>query len=392
MVFAPIALAVEPAVAAPATSATTPSHGAAAPVPALERARFEGLCAQVAASYDTARGGFVSKKGVPAESAVELGLLLGRDASGETWKQRSLATLDWTRALMDTTNGGFVTRRQKSGADGMAFEMRTDVNARRLAALITAWRVSGEESYRRDAARVAGFMDRVLLDGRGGFVAAQVGDRTLVPAANGIAIHAWLTWAAATGDARARGFALRSIERVWEICHDAGGVLLRHGDFGEVTMPPQLVDQVEMGRALVLAWHLGGRGRDLERARSLGRVLLEKFEDRSRGGLMTQARPKKDGSIRSAARVAEENARAALFLAELAVATKDGTFRDAARRTWMSFERDQEKAGLAAADWALALRTVLAPEIPARPTWRDPASATVTTPRVIRFRSGGIRR
>jgi uncharacterized protein YyaL (SSP411 family) len=380
IVVAPLALAAEPAVAGPTPHATAP--------PGDDRARFGRMCEQVAAAYDTARGGFVGKDGAPSESAVELALLLGRDRSGGEWKRRALATIDGTRALMDTTSGGFVTRPRRNGGDADAFDVRTDVNARRLANLLTAWRNSGQASYRRDAERVAGFAERVLLDGRGGFVTAQVGDRTLEPASNGIAIHAWLTWGAATGDPGTRDFALRSLDRVWESCFDPLGVLLRHGTFGEVVLFPQLVDQVEMGRALVLAYQWCGRKRDLERARGLAQVVLEKFEDRTRGGFMTQARPKKDGTIRRAARVEEENARAARFLAELAAATGDAAFREAARRTWAAFEKEPKAADLESADWALALSAVLAPDTPAPPVWRPAASAAPVTPRVIRFRTG----
>ena len=46
---------------------------------------------------------------------------------------------------------------------------------------------------------------------------------------------------------------------------------------------------------------------------------------------MTRAMPEKDGTIRRAARRADENARAALFLAQLEAATGDDWFRDAAR-------------------------------------------------------------
>ncbi|MGH7729742.1 MAG: hypothetical protein ACRENJ_00660 [Candidatus Eiseniibacteriota bacterium] len=386
MVSAPLALAAEPAVAAPKGAASKPE--AARPVD--ERARLERLTDLVAASYDTARGGFVDKGGMPSEGAVELGLLLGRDAAGAAWKHRALATLDWTRTLMDTMSGGFVTRRPKSAAEGAAFETRTDVNGRRLSLLLAAWRATGDERYRRDAGRVAGFMDRVLLDGRGGFVAAQVGDRVLVPAPNGVAIHAWLDWAAANVNPVLRDFALRSIERVWETCFDPLGVLLRRGDFGEVLDWPRLADQVEMGRALVLSWRLCGRQKDLDRARGLGRVLIEKFEDRANGGFMTRARPKKDGTIRKAGREAAENARAALFLAELAAATGDRDFHEAGRRALAAFDEAQRKDGLRAADWALAQRALLEPEAPEAPAWRAAAEQRAT-PRVI-FRARGVRR
>jgi len=379
-VFAPMALAAEPAVSAP-----LPPPSARA---VDERARLERLCDQVAASFDSARGGFVDRSGLPSESAVELALALGREGAGTPWRRQALRTIDWTRTLMDTMSGGFVTRASRSSADGAAFDMRADVNGRRLSVLLATWKETGDERYLRDAGRVAGFMDRVLVDGRGGFVSAPVGDRDLEPAANGVVIRAWLAWAAADGDPYKRDFALRSIERVWETEFDPLGVLLRRGSMGEVLTWPQLVDQVEMGRALVYAWRLCHRERDLERARGLGQVLIAKFEDREHGGFMTQAHPRKDGSIRGTARDPEENARAALFMAELSAATGDADFHEAGRRALAAFEKQQakEKSGAIAADWALAQRALLAPDLPEAPAWRAAAAAPPAQPRVIIFR------
>jgi uncharacterized protein YyaL (SSP411 family) len=364
---------------------------AAPAAPRDDRAQFEHLAAHVAASWDSARGGFVSKDGTPSESAVELGLLLGGEPEGGAWKRRALATIDWTRSLMDTVSGGFATRRPRGGADLDAFSMQTDVNARRLANLVAAWQATGDEAYRRDARGVAGFVDRQLIDGRGGFVAAPVGDRTLDPAANGLAIHAWLTWAAATGDPRVRDFALRSIERVWETCFDPRGVLLRRGDFGEVTMPPQLVDQVEMGRALVLSATLCGRPPDLKRAGMLARAIHEGFTDAKRGAFMTQAWPKKDGTMRHAPCRAAENARAALFLAEIAAATGVDLARDAARRAWSAFAEDQDEKGFDATDWALAFHALYTPHNPPRATWQAAAEASPPGPNIL-YRARAKRR
>ena len=74
--------------------------------------------------------------------------------------------------------------------------------------------------------------------------------------------------------------------------------------------------------------------------------------------------------MKKAARVPEENARAARFLAELAAVTHDTAYTDAARRTWNAFGDDVTKDAFEAADWALAVRTTLAPEHPAPPAWQ----------------------
>ena len=173
IVTAPLALAAEPAIAAPARAGTSARPKSASSVD--ERGRLGRLHELVAASYDSARGGFVDKSGQPSEGAVELGLHLGRDAAAADWRRRSLTTIAWMNSLMDTVSGGYVTRRPRSPAEGAAFESRTDVNGRRLAMLVAAWRTTGDERYRKDATRVARYMDRILLDGLSSFFSTPGG-------------------------------------------------------------------------------------------------------------------------------------------------------------------------------------------------------------------------
>lgn len=119
---------------------------------------------------------------------------------------------------------------------------------------------------------------------------------------------------------------------------------------------PQLADQVEMGRASILAARLCGRAIDRDHARMLGNLVIARFEDRERGGLMTVLATKKDGTFKKTPRNPTENARAALFLAELAAVTGDARYRDAA-------------------DWALATRMIVAPELPDAPAWANAVEA-----------------
>ena len=353
--------------------------------PADDRALVAGLCERVAASFDSARGGFV-QRGVPSESAVELGLILGRETGTSPWTARSLATIAWTRGLRDTVGGGFFHAALQVDPGPSELLKRTDSNARRLENLIRAWRLTGDPRHRAEAARVADYMDRVLLDGRGGFLVGQTADLDLVPQANGHGIHAWLAWAAATRNLAKRDFAAKSLDRVWETCWVPEVGLVRRGTFGEATLEPLLADQVEMGRAFVLAARLIGRSRDAARARALGEVVLARFSDPEKGGFRTRCATTRSGKLKSAARVAPENARAALFLCELQALGGDERYRVAARRAWRSFERSFEKSGLGAADWALAVRAAFAPELPVAPRWLTPASAVGSAKRSIRIR------
>ncbi len=342
------------------------------------RALYEQLCSQVAAAYDSSQGGFITKKGLPVESAVELALLRARETHDTTWTGRATRTIRWTRGLLDTVAGGFYHAAGRRGSDLDGITKRADSNARRIEVLLQAWSLTGDVGYRADAARTVDFMERVLLDGRGGFVSAQVGDRELEPEANGIAIHAWLAWSAARLDRRQRDFALRSLDRVWETCWQPEFGLVRKDGFGDVTSVPLLADQVEMGRACVLAARLCGRPDDLQRARMLGDLLIARYEEKSPGGFRTSSVPKKNGSIQRASRLPGENARAALFLAELAALSGETRYRDASVRARTAFAKSLDKIGLAAADWALAVRTAFGSELPAAPDWSkavEPESA-----------------
>jgi hypothetical protein len=346
---------------------------AAAPAAPSDVARCEDLCAQVAAGYDSARGGFVTKDGSPVESAVELAFTLGRERGDLVWIARARQTVRWTLGLYDSTGGGFFSRMRDTDPMNPSFEKWTAPNARRLENLIDAWGAGGGDGDQAWAARVADYFERVLLDARGGFVSGQVGDRDLVPESNGLAIHAWLRWAAATTDPRVRDFALKSIDRVWESCWNAELGLLRRDAFGETRSAPLLVDQIEMGRACVLGAHFGGREADLARAKTIGDLLIARFQDPEKGTFASQANTTRQLKLKRSGRELGENAGAARFLAELAAVAGEARYREAGLRAVAPFQKDLDRAGVSAADWALALRAIRTPDLPPRPVWRQAA-------------------
>jgi uncharacterized protein YyaL (SSP411 family) len=344
----------------------------AAEAAAQDARRLEHLYGEVAASYDSSRGGFVTHDQAPNESAIELAYALGREQGDPLWTARANRTVAWMHALYDSAGGGFFYRLKDVDPMQQTFTKSTSDNAQRLENLIDAWQRGGVEAERGMASRVADYMDRVLADGRGGFVAGQVGDRGLVPEANGQAIRAWLRWAASTADPHVRDFALKSLDRVWETCWLEGMGLMRPDEFGHASGAPRLVDQAEMGRAFVLGAHLAGREADLDRARTLGNLVLANFEDTEKGGFGEDATPHGDkGKTHHGGRKFDQNACAVRFLAELASISGKNDYRDAARRAATSFDKNLGHAGPDAAPWALALRALKVPDLPARPKWKD---------------------
>ena len=355
----------------------------AAPTDEVLGRRLTGF---IASSYDSARGGFVTRNRTPNETATELAWRLTREGD-PAWRARARRTVEWTWTLYDSVGGGFLESERDARRDVGAFEKNTDSNARRLENLVDAWLDARSEAGRaaapgrsadadRHAIRqVLDFFDRVLIDPRGGYVAGQVGDRELIPAANGPAIHATLRWAAASGEPHWRDFAWKSLDRIWTSGWNAEFGFLRLGPMGQVISVPRLDDQVEMGRAYVLAAHVAGRQGDLDRARAIGELLLRHFEDKKQGGMRLQVALARDGRVKNAARDPEPNARAARFLVELASVTGDGKFRDAARRLIEIYVPGRTRSAVDDADWVLAMRGMTRTDLPARGEWKGGAPA-----------------
>jgi len=348
------------------------SSRAAAPTSGPEALLYTRLCGQVAASYDSTHGGWVHG-GVPTANSVALALAQARDGGPAFWKSCALRTVDWTWSLYDSVGGGFLQNAQDARRDTPSFEKRTDSNAERLENFVEAWRLTDDPMLHRRAEAVADFFVRVLADGRGGFVDGQVGDRELVPRSNGMAIRSYTEWAAASADPRARNFVLLSLDRSWSECWDDSLGMTRHNALQEVSAAPQLIDQVEMGRAYVLGAHIASRKSDLDRAIEIGERIERNFMNPKKGTWRTQAMPDKSGKIKAAASDPAENARAALFFAELASVTGDTRWRDAARRGVLAWADNVDHAGAAAGDWALAIRALAGADFPPRPEWKSEA-------------------
>jgi uncharacterized protein YyaL (SSP411 family) len=366
------------AIIALATAFAADPSWSAAPTSGPEAILYTKLCGVVAATYDTARGGWVTRGGEEVPGAVALGFAQERDHGPALWKACALFTVNWTWTLYDSVGGGFYQRLDNTKASSSSFEKRTDSNAERLEDLIEAYRATGDEKYRHRAAQVADYFDRVLLDGRGGFIDGQVGDRNLVPRSNGMAIHAWLQWAAVNGDPHVRDFALLSLDRAWKEEWQSPFGMLRKGTFGEIEVLPQFIDQVEMGRAYVLGAHIGGRAVDLERAEQMGEQIERVFADPKKGCWGTQASADKHEKIKLAACDPLENARGALFMCELASVSGKSRWREAAQRVINAYSKDIGKAGLGSAQWALAVRALGGADLPPKPEWKAAAEVKPT--------------
>lgn len=358
------------ATAAPGKTAHAGARPPSHPADPADRALYERLSTQVMALWDGPRGGFVRKDGTPCEAAVEFALARGED--GDTLAMgRALRTLRWMHGLLDTVGGGYLEGARDVDHATDSFEKRTDFNLRRLGLLA---RVAGrkDETFARDARRVLEHSDRLLTDPAGGFFSAQFGSRDLEPETNGIALSGWWRWCVYAADAKRRDFAFRTQDRLWKECREADLGMVRRDTWGKVREPALLADQAETGLAFLHGWQAAGRDSDLARARALAAHVREHFEDRAKGGFLTEYAAERFGHTKRFARPYEDNALAARFLAEVGAATGDTACTNSARRAWNAFGKAFEKPRLEAAEWALAVRATWAPPALARGHWPAP--------------------
>lgn len=379
------ALAAITLVACCAAPALAKDENENAPPPPPE-ALYEQWSAQVESGWSDPYRAFAAKDGLPATAAVELALLRAQGPGGEVWRKRAIATVDFTWTLFDSVGGGYVHLPRHADPGHAGFEKHADSNARRLGNLVDLMEAGAGANAEERAGQVIDYMERVLLDGRGGFMPAQGGDQFLVPEINGLVIHPWLRYCALTGDRRRRDFALKSLDRLWDYEWNDELGLMRKGDFDEVIGPPMLIDQVEAGRAALLASQLVGRTQDRERAIALGDLVIAHFVHEKADGFITQSVPDGKGGFKKAKVDLAENARAARFLCELSAATGDSRYRDAARAAWTALGEKIGKETLGAADWALAVRESFAPSSVARAEWPEPEKRKAK-PRSVRFRA-----
>lgn len=336
-----------------------------APDSAADHALYERLSALTMAAFDSVRGGFVRRDGTPCEAAIELALARGRDGDALAGR-RARYTLDWSRALLDTVGGGYVSGLRDRDPGHTRFEKLTLPNARRLELLVLVPGSAGGAEK-----PVVDYFERLLADPRGGFMSAQGGSQDLEPESNGFAAQAWWRLGARDADPNRRAFAWKSLDRVWAVCGDAELGLVRKDTWGKVREPSLLADQCEMGRALLFAWRAAGRDTDLVRARTLGLLVCTSFEDGAHGGFREEFAGERYGRSRRSHRPFDDNARAARFLIELGAVTSDATFTNAARRAWAAFTKQFDKPRLEMAEWALAVRATWADDLPQRSAWGE---------------------
>jgi hypothetical protein len=335
---------------------SAPRRTAAEPDAAGLAALREALVQQLDGLYDVKHQGWGRGQKYPVAEPVLWGLRRARTHPAEQQPlRRAMDTLAATEALFDRVWGGLFQYSVGPAWSDPHYEKIMGVNAGGLEAYASAFALSGNERWKRDAELVKAWFERFLSAPDGTFYTSQdaeVGGREAtayhrlddagrrrigVPRVdtsayareNGQAIQAYVAFARAADDGAALARAVAAADRILATHSTADGALARTaGDAGRRLF---VLDQAEMGLALVALARETADPRFVAAAARLATAMRARFEDAA-GGFFDVSAPSEAGSFGARLKSLEGNAKAARFLLGVAVATDDAAHRRAALR------------------------------------------------------------
>jgi uncharacterized protein len=285
-------------------------------------------------------------------------------------------TLDRMRAgqIHDLVGGGFF--RTTSGADWSQphREKLLGEQAGLLSNYLRAFRIIGREEYARTAEEIIAYLDRALFDpSTGAFFGCEdflryppedpareefysIIDRCVYTDVNAKAAAAYLEAAGLLGRADCKERALKALEFLWNQCRGAEAGMFHYHD-GAPHLPGLLADQAAMGKVLVQAFLSSGDAVYLARARELADFILTRLKNPA-GGYFDRCAGDR-GFLKLRLTQIEGNGAAALFFLNLAQATNELKYREAARWALDAFSGDIASQGIHAARFGQALDVFL---------------------------------
>ena len=354
------------------------AHARPAAAPALTT---DQLIGQIDGCYDQKHGGFGGAPKFPHVAPVHLALALYRQQQSETHRDMAIKTLDamgWG-PLHDDRDGGFFRYSRSADWTSPEQEKLLDVNAALLALYVDAFETLQLSRYGERAEDVLRYVQTWLADPvDGGWAGSQRGDpdyysgvragaagadapvpridRTLYTSWNAAMASAALKAGRVFGDAGLSEFAIRSLERIVDLCYQPGAGMAHYHDGG-----PQvrglLGDQIAMADAQLDAFEATGSVVYRMLAEELLLHALHSLWDEPAGGFFDRmADPESDvGLLQDRLKPFAGNCAAARVLRRAAQLCSRETFSGTADRALAAVGQDASDAGPLAAELVLAL-------------------------------------
>jgi uncharacterized protein YyaL (SSP411 family) len=341
-------------------------------------------------AYDPVFGGFGGDQKFPHTDAIDLLLhayLRDGDRDALHMARKTLERM-CGGGTYDQEWGGFYRYSTKRDWSVPHYEKMLEDNAPLLHCLCKLYRIDGADWQRRYIDVTIAYLDAWLSDAAtGAFYGSQDADEEFYPLAseerkkhdapyvdrtiytswNAMAISAYLEASWTLGRPELRDRAIRALDFLWERLRDGTGMMSRYlpasnaGGSEGPQVPGLLGDQAWTAIALLDAYETAGRRQDLDRARTLIDLMIDRLGARGGGFFDTPAEHETLGRLSVRQRPVKENAIAAMALIRLARLTHEQRYEDRARETLEQFVAAAEAQGYFASDYARAVDMLLNP-------------------------------
>jgi uncharacterized protein YyaL (SSP411 family) len=356
-------------------------HGTALARPsAVPALTANQLIERIDRCYDPQYGGFGGAPKFPHAAPVHLALALYRRQQSESHRDMAIRTLDaigWG-PIHDDRDGGFFRYSRSADWSSPEQEKLLDVNAALLDVYLDAFETLQLSRYGERAEDVLRYVQTWLADPvDGGWAGSQRADpdyysapadtgspgafappidRTLYTSWNAAMASAALKAGRVLGDAALSEFAIRSLERIVELCYQPGAGMAHYHD-GSAQVRGLLDDQIAMADAQLDAFEATGNVVYRMLAEELVLHALRTLWDESDGGFFDRAAdPGTDvGLMQDRLKPFVANCAAARLLRRVAQLCGRDALAGTADRALAAVQRDAPDAGPVAAELVLAL-------------------------------------
>src|SRR5438874_11424595 len=255
-------------------------------------------------------------------------------------------------------------------------------NALLLRNLLKLYRISDDDLDRRYIDFTIEYLDAWLSDPvTGAFFGSQDADEEFYPLSgeerkkhpapyvaktvytswNAMAISAYLEASWARGKPHLRDRAIKALDFLFDTLHTETEGMHRYLAPEGRRIGGLLGDQAWTAMACLDAYEVTGRPQDLERAKSLAALMVDRLADDAGGFFDTPRGHDALGRLSMRQKPVKENAVAAEVLTRLARLTHDSAYEETARRTLLQFTNVVEAQGYFAAAYAKSVDVFLNP-------------------------------
>lgn len=334
-------------------------------------------------SFDRLYGGFGTQPKFPLPDAVELALISAQGSGEEVFRKIVTKTLDEMAVggLFDRVEGGFHRFSTTRDWSSPHFEKILEGNAELLRNYVRAYKLTGDEKYRKISESTVEYLLRTLQDSeRSAFYGSQAADdeyynlpkdeRSLrhPPSIDKTFYTSWNACAVLSLIEAAS--IMQNGSSLLSLCEEIANFLFKEGfdeDEGmhhyfdpKPALTGLLGDNLELAYALLELHMVTGDPSHLERADLLTRLMLKNFWDSEDGGFRDRARSRSaEGHLRRAEKSIHDNSLSAELFLKLGSILGNSDYEEIAKKTLSLFTESYPELGLLGACYAQTVNFAL---------------------------------